>query len=272
VSSLAAFLLAAGEGTRLRPLTQLRPKPLCPVGNVPLLDLALRRVMSVVAPSPDTVAVNAHHLAPQVVAWAGDRLHVSVEQPEALGTAGAVAAIAGWLDGRDVLVANGDAFFRGDVDMRGLVDGWDHERPRLVVVADADKADFDGGWRFAGISLLPARYVPTLRAEPSGLYEEVWSRTDVDLFPVLAPYVDCGTPHDYLRANLMTSGGASVVDPSARIDGAVTRCVVWPDAVVHDGEELVDCIRARGPDGDDITVDAGCADRSGRNVADHGGE
>ena len=256
MSTLAALLLAAGEGTRLRPLTQLRPKPLCPVGNVPLLDLALRRVELVVPTSPATVAVNAHHLGDQVVAWAGERMHVSTEQLEALGTAGAVAALAGWLDGRDVLVANGDAFFHGDLDMPGLVAGWDRERPRLVVVPDAAKADFDGRWRFAGISLLPARFVPMLRAEPSGLYEEVWSRTDIDLFPVSATYVDCGTPRDYLRANLLASGGESVVDPSAQVDGAVSRCVVWPHAVVHEGEKLVDSIRARGLAGEDVTVDA----------------
>lgn len=254
MTALAGVLLAAGEGTRLRPLTLLRPKPLCPVGTVPLVDLALQRLTSVIAVSPETTAVNAHHLHDQIVAWAADRVHVSVEEPDALGTAGAVAALAGWLDGRDVLVANGDAFFHGDVDVAALVDGWDRERPRLVVVAQPEQADFDGGWRFAGISLLPARFVPTLRKEPSGLYEEVWSRTDVDLFPVSTPYVDCGTPADYLCANLMTSGGGSVIDPSARVEGSVTRCVVWPGAVVHPGEELVDCIRAVGADGEDITV------------------
>jgi N-acetyl-alpha-D-muramate 1-phosphate uridylyltransferase len=255
--TLAALLLAAGEGTRLRPLTSLRPKPLCPVGNVPLLDLALERVAAVVAVSPSTVVVNAHHLGEQLLAWAGDRLHVSVEQPVALGTAGAVAGVATWLDGRDVLVANGDAFFHGTVNMREFVDEWDGVRPRLVVVhAGGRPTDFPGGWLFAGISLLPARLVSGLRAEPSGLYEEVWSRTEVDLIPASATYVDCGTPHEYLRANLLTSGGASVVAPSADVRGSVERCVVWPDSVVHEGERLVDCIRARDDDGEDLTLAA----------------
>ena len=42
--SLAAVVLAAGAGTRLRPLTRLRPKALCPVGDRPLVDHALDRV------------------------------------------------------------------------------------------------------------------------------------------------------------------------------------------------------------------------------------
>ena len=257
MSSLAALLLAAGEGTRLRPLTSLRPKPLCPVGNVPLLDLALARVATVLPVTPSVVAVNAHHLGEQVVAWAGSRMHVSVEQPKALGTAGAVAALSPWLDGRDVLVANGDAFFHGALDLRTFVDEWDRERPRLVVVRTSGPEDFPGGFRFAGISLLPARFVPALSPAPSGLYEEVWSHTDVDLVPVSATHVDCGTPRDYLRANLLASGGESVVDPTADVRGTLTRCVVWPGAVVHGGEALVDTIRARGADGADVTVRAG---------------
>ena len=41
---LCAVILAAGVGARLRPLTDIRPKALCPVGNVPLLDRALDSV------------------------------------------------------------------------------------------------------------------------------------------------------------------------------------------------------------------------------------
>ena len=41
---VAAVILAAGEGRRLRPLTDRLPKALCPVGNTALLDLALERV------------------------------------------------------------------------------------------------------------------------------------------------------------------------------------------------------------------------------------
>lgn len=264
--ALATLVLAAGEGSRLRPLTMLRPKPLCWIGDTTLLDLALARVAPVAA-GRDAVAVNAHHLADQIVSHLGDRATVSVEQPEALGTAGAVGALAGWVDGRDVLIANGDVFLAPEVDVARFVAGWDRRRPRLLVVADIEAPDFEGRWRFAGLSLLPAAAAARLPAEPLGLYEAVWRSTDLDLVPVDTTYVDCGTPSAYLRANLLHSGGRSVIGAGATVDGEVVRSVVWPAAVVRAGERLVEQIRAVDADGRAVTVDAPATARSAAGAA-----
>lgn len=251
---LAAVVLAAGAGKRLRPLTDLRPKPLCPIGDTTLLDLALDRARQVV--SSGAIAVNAHHLADQIVAHIGDRAQLSVEQPEALGTAGAVGALRPWLDGRDVLIANGDVWFSEPIDITDFVGQWDRERPRLLVVDDRSRPDFDGRWRFAGVSLLPATTATSLPAEPSGLFELVWRKASLDLVSTAATYIDCADPASYLRANLMQSGGASVIGAGARIEGVVERSVVWPGAVVRRGEHLVEVVRARGNRGEVVTVTA----------------
>jgi N-acetyl-alpha-D-muramate 1-phosphate uridylyltransferase len=251
---LVAVVLAAGSGTRLRPLTLIRPKPLCPVLDTTLLDLALDRVHLLVG--ADAVAVNAHHLAEQVVAHVGGRAKLSVESPVALGTAGAVGALREWIDGRDVLVANGDVCFDRSPDLASFVAGWDRVRPRLLVVADRSRPDFDGDLRFAGLSLLPAGMAASLPAEPSGLYEVIWRRTALDLVPTDARYVDAADPSAYLRANLMLSRGRSVVGARAEIGGSIERCVVWPDAVVMPDEHLVEVVRARGERGEPITVPA----------------
>ena len=201
--TLAALVLAAGRGERLRPLTDEVPKPLFRVGDVTLLYAALARVARVMPVTPAGVTVNAHWLADQIAVHVGDRAHLSVEAPDALGTAGAVGAIRGWLAGRDLMSSNGEVWWVGAPDLRAFVDGWDRSRPRLLVVADAERPDFEGTWRFAGLSLLPWALAQTLEPVPSGLYERVWSRVPLDLVPADIAFIDCGTPEALERARML---------------------------------------------------------------------
>jgi MurNAc alpha-1-phosphate uridylyltransferase len=245
VTRPVGVVLAAGLGTRLRPLTDLRPKALCPVNDVPLVDLAIERV----APWVERVAVNVHAGRVQLEAHlAGREVHVSVED-RLLGTAGALGKLRPWIDGRPVLVTNGDAWHR--FDLGSLVEGSDGERPRLLVVRDESRGDF-GPWRYVGSALLPWTDVASLEPVPSGLYERCWKGRDVDLCPVEGPFFDCGTPADYLAANLVANDGRSVIGRGARVEGEVVRSVVWPGAAVGPGERLVDAIRADG-----LTVQVG---------------
>jgi N-acetyl-alpha-D-muramate 1-phosphate uridylyltransferase len=248
ITELAAVVLAAGAGTRLRPLTDILPKPLCPVDNVPLLDLALDRVR----PLTGSIAVNVHFGRDRMEAHlAGRGVHVSVEEPVVLGTAGALGRLREWLDGRPALVVNADAWHRFDLSV--LLTGWDGERIRLLVVDDSERGDF-GTWRYCGAALMPWSEVEPLPAAPAGLYEVSWAPARdegrLELVPQAGPFFDCGTPADYLAANLTASGGRSVVGPGARVEGELVRSVVWPDGVVHRGERLVDSIRV----GEDLTV------------------
>lgn len=256
MSGLAGVALAAGAGTRLRPLTTLQPKALCPVDNVPLLD----RALDLLRPHAAAIAVNAHHRADQIVAHVDGRAHVSVEQPTALGTAGALGRLRRWIDGRDVLLYNADAYLPAGLDR--LVDGWDRRRCRLLVIAVSGPGDFVDGSvpvRYVGACLLPWRLVSGRSSEPSGLYEVLWrSEADagrLDFVHHTATAIDCGTPADYLRANLHASDGRSVVGPGATVQGRVERCVVWPGAHVGPDEHLVECIRA-GTRADPLTVPA----------------
>lgn len=242
---LAGLVLAAGAGTRLRPLSLERPKALCPVGGTPLVDLAVQRVRPLVdGPMVDGLAVNVHHGREQLVAHLDGRVHVSLEPERALGTAGAVGALREWIDRRGVLVVNADAWTAAPLD--ALVDGWDGERVRVLVVGDDQlrpRALIAG-------SLLPWAAVESLAAEPSGLYERCWKpwadRGALEAIRLDAPFVDCGTPADYLAANLAVSGGESVVGAGAVVDGTIERSVLWEGAVVHPGEHLRNAIRTRG--------------------------
>jgi len=245
---VVAVVLAAGAGVRLRPLSTLLPKALCPVDGVALVDLAVARARSV-TPS---VAVNAHHGLDRVrehlaTAVAAGAVLLSVEEPEALGTAGAVGHLKGWIDGRPVLVVNADAWH--GADLRAFVAAWDRRCTRLLTVVDARRGTW-GDRRYAGAALLPWSEVERLDDRPSGLWETSWSRLepgrDLDLVDYDGVFFDCGTPADYLAANLAASGGRSVIGEGAVVEGTVESTVVWPGARVDRGEHLYRAVRATG--------------------------
>jgi MurNAc alpha-1-phosphate uridylyltransferase len=244
---LVAVVLAAGAGTRLRPLTHLLPKALCPVGGVALVDQAVARARAVTS----EVAVNVHHGRPLMeahLAVLDDPVRVSVEEPEALGTAGALGHLRDWIDGRPVLVVNADAWHRAD--LAAFAAGWDGERPRLLTVRDRARATW-GDACYAGAALLPAAGVERLPATPAGLWEVWWRRltpgVDLELVGHDGPWFDCGTPASYLAANLEASGGRSVVSPGAVVEGRVEASVVWAGARVEAAEFLYRAVRAPGP-------------------------
>jgi len=243
---LVAVVLAAGEGTRLRPLTRVLPKALCPVGGVPLVDLALARVAAVTR----AVAVNVHHGRAPLEAHLAGRVHLSVEDEQALGTAGGLGHLRGWIDGRPVVVVNADAWT--DAPLAALLDGWDGERIRLLLVRPPAGA-LPPKPRLAG-ALLPWSDVAPLAPVPSGLWEVSWRAAveagRLEVVPAGGAFVDCATPAAYLAANLASSGGAPVVGEGAVVEGRVERSVVWPGGVVRAREHLVDAIRV----GDRLTV------------------
>jgi len=263
-AEVAGVVLAAGAGTRLRPLTDLRPKALCPVGGVPLLDHALDRLAPLTGTGADRVAVNAHAHAGQVAAHCDRRgdVRLSVE-PDPLGTAGALGLLRPWLDGRPVVVTNADSYLPDGLGT--LLTGWDGERCRLLCAPSPGPGDFPStapGLRYVGAAVLPWSAVRDLAATPSGLYEVLWRdaerRGTLELVTVEqvtgggTVAVDCGTPADYLRANLHASGGRSVVGAGATVLGTLHRCVVWDGAWVGPGEHLRDAVRAGTRD--DVTT------------------
>lgn len=221
----------------MAPLSRLRPKPLLPFTNTTLVDHAIARVRS----ATSAVAVNAHHHLEQMDAHLGNRVHLSVEDRPGLGTAGAVHHLRPWVDGRDLLVVNADTWCPGELVV--LAESWDRSRVRVIV---AGRAELAPDSRIVA-SFLPASVVDSLPPGPCGLYEVCWRpEADAGRLEVVGwdgPIVDCATPRDYLRANLLAARGHSVVGAGAVVEGHIERTVVWPGARVAPTEVLVDAIR-----------------------------
>ena len=101
------MLLAAGLGTRLRPLTDTVPKPLVPVAGVPLIE----RIMDAAkVEGAKRFTANAHYRADQILAHFGGLLKVSREE-ELLGTGGGVKRALPMLHSDPFFVMNTDAFW-----------------------------------------------------------------------------------------------------------------------------------------------------------------
>jgi mannose-1-phosphate guanylyltransferase len=264
------MVLAAGLGTRLRPLTDRRAKPLVPVGDRPALAHVLDRLR---AAGATRLVVNAHHHADQLRDFAAGQPDLALsEEVDLLGTAGGVARARGLLGDGDVLLWNADIL--GDVDARALVrahsaaagtaatlvvqplpagqgavglaaDG------RVVRLRTERFADEARGGQFLGIYVLGAGLRARL-PERGGMIEDV-------LVPALArgeavrtvlfegAWRDIGTVASYLDANLAwlaDRGAASWVGPRAHVAAGVTldRAVVGAGATVDGEGALARCV------------------------------
>jgi NDP-mannose synthase len=115
------IVLAGGTGTRLRPYTTVLPKPLMPVGDMPVLEILLRRLA---AAGFIRVNLAVGHLAELIEAYFGDGRRYGLElvywrESQPLGTAGPLAEME--LESDRALVMNGDLLTT--LEFAGLVDG-----------------------------------------------------------------------------------------------------------------------------------------------------
>jgi mannose-1-phosphate guanylyltransferase len=247
------MVLAAGLGTRLRPLTDMCAKALLPVGDRPALAHVLD---SLRAAGIERIVVNAHHRAHDVQTFAREKaktVAVSMEG-DLLGTAGGVSHAAALLGEGDVLVWNADVVARAD--LRALVafhataeaeatlvvqplapgkgpvgvDG----RGRIVRLRRERLGEELYGGEFVGISIIGA----ALRARFPGrgclvgdvLLPALKSGSTLRAFGHDGPWCDIGTPARYLAANMAWldarglphwTGDRAEVDPGVSLDRVV---------------------------------------------------
>ncbi|MFN2388392.1 MAG: sugar phosphate nucleotidyltransferase [Actinomycetota bacterium] len=281
---MKALILAGGLGTRLRPLTETRPKHLLPIANVPhvehVLDLLRRHGIH------DVVLLTSYlaHAFDSVVAGArsaGMVVEVTHER-EPLGTAGALKNAEQLVGGSTFLAFNGDVLT--DVDLSQVLD-FHHSRraEATIVLAPVDDPSAYGvvptaaDGRVEGfIEKPPAGRAPTnlINAgiyvlEPSVLDRiptaEVWS-AERALFPGLvdegarlyacstgAYWMDIGTPAKYLQANLDALGGAYRAAAAVR-SGDHVLC--GPGAVVAERARVSwSCLGSKVAVAEDVTIE-----------------
>ena len=152
---MKAVILAGGKGTRLTPYTKILPKPLMPIGDMPILEILLRQIKRA---GIDEVILAVGHLAHMLQAFFqdGEQFGLPIQysyEAEPLGTAGPLSLIDD-LD-ETFLVANGDVLTT--LDLRQLIDS--HRRSNAIatiatharqVKIDLGVIQFDNGHQVTG--------------------------------------------------------------------------------------------------------------------------
>ena len=278
---MRAVVLVGGFGTRLRPLTYTVPKPMLPVGHVPIIE---RLIGGLVRGGVDDVTLAlGFKPEPFIEAFpdgtcAGARLRYAVE-PEPLDTAGAIRFAADFAGIDDTfIVANGDILT--DLDVAHLVSAHRERRAQatihLIAVEDPSAfgvVDIDDDARISRFVEKPAAgeapsnlvnagtYVldaEVLELIPSGHKVSIERET----FPIVAGrgglyglatddyWIDTGRPELYLQANLDLLDGrrrherTAAVATAATVDGsaAVTHSLIAAGARIGPAAEVVDSV------------------------------
>jgi mannose-1-phosphate guanylyltransferase len=235
VGEVVGMILCAGLGTRLRPLTDVVPKPAVPVCGVPLVRWALALLAGAGA---RRAVVNVHHLpgamaraAEEAARAAGVALAVS-EEPVIAGTGGALREARRLLGGAEaIVVVNGDVLF--DVDLSAAVAAHRESGALATMVllpmpagARYATVDVDGSgairriagafgpggeglvpWHFSGVHVIAPELLDRVPAEPfecdvnRHVYPPLMASGAVRGHVVQGYWNDLGTPARYLEAS-----------------------------------------------------------------------
>ena len=211
-----AMLLAAGLGTRMRPLTDRTAKPLLPLDGKPLIDHALDRLA---ASGVQTVVVNAHWKADQVAAHLAarhDRPPRTILRHEIalLETGGGVKAALDILGPAPFFVVNGDAFW---------VDGPRPALDRLAAAFDPNRLD--------GVLLVHRTFQVRAEVGMGDFAVDPWGKLRRRGEREVVPYIYAGLQLIAPALLAGAPGGAFSMNPAWDIAIAAGRL----QAVVHDG-------------------------------------
>lgn len=195
---MKAMILAAGLGTRLRPLTDTLPKPLLPIAGAPLIlwNLFLLRRHGITE-----VIINLHHLGHLIEKELGDgsrfgmRISYSRE-PVILGTGGGIKQAEPFFNGEPFVVLNGDTLL--ELDLEAVV-RFHEQRSALATMVLREDPDVD---RWGAMEINPEQRV--VRIIGRGLSEA--GRTDKRMFAGLH------VMHPQLLKEVPTGQASSIID------------------------------------------------------------
>ncbi|NOZ13875.1 MAG: NTP transferase domain-containing protein [Acidobacteria bacterium] len=259
---MKGFILAAGFGTRLLPITHHVPKVLVELAGQPLADYSLRMLREA---GIGEIGINAHHLAEQIVSYGKSRNLSVFRETEILGTGGYLSALGSFFN-EDMLTVNGDALFFGDGAFTRRLRERHKAGSNLITLllmprldkSDATGLDFSrgrvtglgsGNFFFTGCQILSPEILPMVKhSSIVPLYRELIAAGKLGGEVFQGDWFDCGTRKGLLAAHRFVTGKDTFIYPGATVEpGAeIDRSVVYGGGIVRSGAELIDSILMKG--------------------------
>ncbi len=272
---LSIFILAAGHGERLRPITNRIPKPLLPILGKPVLQTVLERVSKLPI---NKIGINLHHYKEVIKNWIvqsefSNKTKLFPEEP-ILGTGGALKNAEAFLQNRSFLVYNADVL--SDIDLEKLV-SFHFSSDNLITLAVHDYPEFNSlavdekgfllgvgkknilpsqsvRWlAFTGIAVYSSAFLTFIPSSSSSVID-AWLKAlsagyKIGTFDVTGCFwSDIGTPSSYARGVINTLkrfGEMVFIHPSssgcqdAKIDGYV---IIEKACSINKGVFLRNCV------------------------------
>ncbi|MDP4623716.1 MAG: sugar phosphate nucleotidyltransferase [Akkermansiaceae bacterium] len=270
-----AFILGAGLGTRLRPLTDMWPKPLVPLFHKPL---ALWAVEACEALGCSRFAINTHHLPEKWEGFGAGRDVSFFHEPVLLETGGGLKNIEGWVEEGSLLIHNGDIF--SSMDLRKLVEAHEASGDEVTLAlrsaGGAKKISMGAGGRVEDVRSevrgLPGTHVFTgiycvkkdfLKRIPAGeviavipAFQELVREGGIGGVVLdEGEWMDLGDVDSYLAAHRELALQEPVHPEAVIGEGAVVEnSVIGKSAVIGTGARVVDSVVWPG-----ATVDEGAS-------------
>jgi NDP-sugar pyrophosphorylase family protein len=190
---MKALVLAAGMGERLRPLTEVTPKPMLELGGRPLIHFPLAMLKR---GGITEVAINVHHLASAIQGGLGDGSSLGLRityapEPVLLGTGGPLNGLREFLGGGEstFVIANSDTIL--DLDLRAML-AFHRNRAALATIALFKPANLDYYSRLEIDAARKLRRMRLLMRRDPLTYDDYPSALDDAVAATLSPFMYCG--------------------------------------------------------------------------------
>jgi len=255
--SFKAMILAAGYGTRLRPLTLARPKVLAPLQNRPLLHWLIDYLL---VSGAESIVVNAHHVSELLVDYLeaqdfGIPVEVRIEK-EIMGTGGGIRNVSDFWDDRPFVVVNGDVITSIDIQqalkshagagaVATLVLADDLRFNKVRVTQDGRVLSFTGGpgplLTFTGVQVLTPLVLSHIPVEIASSIIECYIQLIASGYKVMAHVVEnqfwreLGALDGYLQVHQELFHMQKVPVPGLQVN---RKAVVHPSARLGSGVRL----------------------------------